>query len=495
VPKGRALHANAASGVERTERRLPGGVVEHRFVARDVPRVVAEPFMPGWSEVARFVHVSTYATWDEVARFYWGLVREQLRPSEEVRRAAALVAAAALGGSAPGVVPAAGDPGSTLVAAAKVEAPPGGWDDATKRRLVAAVYGFVVSQTRYVGLEFGIHGFKPYRVDDVLRRRFGDCKDKASLMHALLASLGIDSRIVLLRMRRLGRIPEAPASLAVFNHAILWVPGLDLWLDGTASWSGSRELPGEDRGATVLVVDPDGPARFRSVPEARAEDNRTESRFEVSLGPDGRASVRGASRISGTQAPEYRRAYLSAHDRRAQLEKAFNRTFPGLRVEAVTLSDVTRIEEDVRMEFTLDVPRYAQAEADGLRFTPFGAAAGYLETYASLSTRRHPLVLGAPMENRFEYRYALPPGWSAVEVPEDAVGEVPEASFEVRHRLEGSTVVVTGHVSFRSGRVAPDRYPAFRELAARIDRAFSRRVRIAPGAGAGAAGTLRAEGR
>jgi hypothetical protein len=271
------------------------------------------------------------------------------------------------------------------------------------------------------------------------------------------------------------------------------VPRLDLWLDGTASWSGSRELPGEDRGAAVLVVSPDGPARFLSIPEARAEENRTESRFEVSLAPDGRAVVRGASRISGAQAPDYRRAYLSAHDRRAQLEKAFNRTFPGLRVEAVSLSDVTRIEEDVRMEFTLDVPRYAQPEADGLRFTPFGEAAGYLETYASLSARRHPLVLGAPMENRFEYRYALPPGWSAVELPEDASGEVPEASFEVRHRLEGSTLVVSGHVSFRSGRVAPERYRAFRDLAARVDRAFARRVRIAPDAPA--AGTLRVEGR
>ena len=80
--------------------------------------------------------------------------------------------------------------------------------------MVAALYGFVVTQTRYVGLEFGIHGFKPYRVDQVLTRRFGDCKDKASLTHALLEAVGLDSRLVLLRMRRLGRLPAAPASLA-----------------------------------------------------------------------------------------------------------------------------------------------------------------------------------------------------------------------------------------------------------------------------------------
>jgi tetratricopeptide (TPR) repeat protein/transglutaminase-like putative cysteine protease len=475
VPEGRKLHAHVPSGVARTERALGGGVVEHRFVATDVPRVVAEPAMPGWSEIARFVHVSTYASWDEVARFYWGLVREQLRPTEDVKLAARRIAEEA-------IAPAAPRPDAAPTQPAALPSPAAGWDLATKRVVVAAVYDFVVTQTRYVGLEFGIHGYKPYRVDDVLRRRFGDCKDKASLMHALLASLGIDSRLVLLRMRRLGRIPEAPASLAVFNHAILWVPELDLWLDGTASWSGSRELPAEDRGATALVVNPDGPPRFVTVPEATPEQNRTESRFEVSVAPDGRAVVRGSSRIAGAQAPEYRRAYLSAHDRRAQLEKAFNRTFPGLRVQEVTLSDVARIEEDVRLEFTLEVPRYAQPDAGGLRFTPFGAGAGYLETYASLSERRHPLVVGEPMENRFEYRYALPPGWTAVDLPEDAHGEVPEAAFQVHHRLEGATLVVSGQVTLRAGRVAPERYPAFRALAARLDGAFARRVRIAPAA-------------
>jgi tetratricopeptide (TPR) repeat protein len=482
VPEGRALHAGVPSGVERTERRLPGGVVEHRFVAREVPRIVAEPGMPGWSEVARVVHVSTYASWDEVARFYWGLVRDQLRPTEEVRRTAALIAEEALAGRG-AASRAAGAP----VQPASLSPPPDGWDAATKRLLVSAVYGFVVSQTRYVGLEFGIHGYKPYRVEDVLRRRFGDCKDKASLMHALLASIGIDARIVLLRTRRLGRIPEAPASLAVFDHAIVWVPDLDLWLDGTAAYSGSRELPREDRGASVLVVNGDAPPRFATIPEARPEENRTETRFEVSIDPDGRASVKGTSRVAGAQASHYRRAYLSAHDRRAQLEKAFNRTFPGLRVASVTTSDLARIEEDVRMEFTLEVGRYAHGDAGGLRFTPFGAGAGYVESYASLSERRHPLLVREPMENRFEYRFALPPGWSAVEVPEDEKGETPEAAFEVRHRQEGTTLVVSGHVTLRGGSIPPDRYPAFRALAARIDRAFSRRIRIAPALAGGEA--------
>ena len=474
VPASRKLHASVPPGVERSERALPGGVVEHRFTARDVPRIVGEPGMPGWSEVARHVHVSTYASWDEVGRFYWGLVRDQLRPSEEVRRTAERLAREALAKRPPP------RNGGAVAQPAALAVPAGGWSEADQRAVVRAIYDFVVSQTRYVGLEFGIHGYKPYRVDDVLRRRFGDCKDKASLMHALLEAVGIDSRLVLLRMKRLGKIAEAPASLAVFNHAILYVPGLDLWLDGTASWSGSGDLPGEDRGASVLVVSPDGPARFGAIPDARPEENRVETSLEVALAADGGAAVAGRSRIRGAQAPQYRRAYVSEHDRRAQLEKAFNRTFPGLRVRSVAMSDLSRIEDDVEMQFALEAPRYAQPDGGGLRFTPFGAAAGYVETWASLAERRHDLLVGEPGENRFSYRFALPAGYAVLELPEDAAGDGPDAAYAVRYRAADGAVTVEGHVTLKSGRVPAARYPAFRELAAGIDRAFARRIRIAP---------------
>jgi len=483
VPEERPIFSNTPEGVSHETRALPGALVEHRFSARDLAPLRPEPGMPGWSEVARFVHVSTYGDWAQVNRFYAGLIRDPLRPTEEVRATAARVAADVL--ARRGKARATPRDGAPVVSAAATTAPPGGWDKETRRALAEALYGFVVAQTRYVGLEFGIHGFKPYRVDQVLARRFGDCKDKAGLVHALLAAVGIESRIVLLRMRRLGRIPEAPASLAVFNHAIVYVPDLDLWLDGTAAHSGTRELPGEDRGASVLVVNPDGPPRFTTVPDAPADRNLTESRFDVVLAAEGSARLEGRSRIAGVQAPQYRRAYLAANDRRAQLELAFNRTFPGLEVQRVEISDLGQLEDDVQMSFSLAVPRYAQPDEGGLRFTPFGAGQGWAEAYGALAARRHDLVLGDPSTTRFTYRYTLPPGWELVELPDAAAGEGPHAAFDVRYRRDGAALVAEGHVTLRAARVPAAEYPAFRELLGRVDRAFARTVRIAPARAAG----------
>ena len=191
----------------------------YRFAARDVAKIDAEPAMPGVGEIAPYLHVSTYATWNDVGAWYWRLVEESLGADDEIRR------------TARGLVKR-------------------GMSDAERAR---AVHDFVVKGTRYVGLEFGIHGYKPYKVTQVLARRFGDCKDKASLMIALLREVGVDAELVLVRTRRGGHLDTEPASLAVFDHAIVYVPKLDRYLDGTAEFSGTaraaRAGPGRRRAA------------------------------------------------------------------------------------------------------------------------------------------------------------------------------------------------------------------------------------------------------
>jgi tetratricopeptide (TPR) repeat protein/transglutaminase-like putative cysteine protease len=454
MPPGREIHASATPpGVTRSDRVVEGGS-EHRWSARDLPGHPQEPGGPGWSEAAPFVHVSTFGSWGQVASFWWGLAREQLVPNAEVRQTALRIARETRQARRAAGLPASGD----------------------ERAIVEAVHAFVVTNIRYVGLEFGIHGFKPYRADEVLSRRFGDCKDKAGLTHALLEALGIDSRLVLLRMRHLGAMPSDPPSLSIFNHAISWVPAYDLWLDGTASFHGTRDVPGDDREATALVVNPGAAPRFLQTPAGRAEDSTTESTLEIRLAADGSAVMRGGSRVRGASAPGYRRSYQAENDRKAVLEQAFGRTFPGLRVVSLATSDLSRLEEDVALTFELAQPRFAERREETLVFSPFGAAAGYAETYASLSSRSQDLVLGDPYLNHFTYRIQLPEGMAAAELPAPATADTPFGSFQVATRSEGGTLVAEGRIALRAGRVRVADYPAFRDFVSRLDRALAGKV-------------------
>ncbi|NMO18850.1 DUF3857 domain-containing protein [Pyxidicoccus fallax] len=452
MPKERPLYWNKSklNGVQSEQENLDGGRVLYKWNARHVAKVVPEPGMPGWAEVAQNLHVSTYKTWDQVGRYWWGLVRDQLQPNAELRQ--------------------------TVDQVLK------GVDRKDELAVVRAIYNFVVTNTRYVALEFGIHGFKPYRVDRVLARRFGDCKDKASLIHSMLRVAGVDSRLVLLRMRNLGAIGEEPASLAAFNHAIAYVPKYDLYLDGTAEFHGAKELPSADRVANVLVVEPDGQSTFLTTPEAKAEDNATKLTLDVDLRADGSAEVSGSSTVSGQTAPDYRRAYRPEATRKSTFERAWAQSFPGLTVREVKLSDTTRLDDDVALDFKMGIPRYAEVMPGAMRFLPFGTGRTYQQAYASLAERRFDLQMQGPWLNSFTLRYTLPAGWTVAELPQAVEETTPFGYVKLRYRVEGGKLVAEGDMALTAARVKAEDYAAFREFLGRVDRAFMRRVLIqAPG--------------
>jgi tetratricopeptide (TPR) repeat protein len=416
----------------------------YRFEGADVPKLIPEPNMPGWAEVASPLHLSTYQNWEQVGRYYWGLVREQLVPNDELRRA--------------------------------VDAALKGVDRKDTAKVVAALYGYVVTNTRYVALEFGIHGYKPYRVDRVLARKFGDCKDKASLIHAMLKVAGVDSRLVLLRMRHLGALSSEVASLAAFNHAIVYVPALDLFLDGTADFHGSRELPSADRGANVLIVEPDGPSRFLTTPEAAPEDNATSLALDVTLKPDGSAAAKGTVTAKGQGAPELRRAYQTPGTRVATFEQQWAQSYPGLAASDVTVSDVTNLEAPVSVRFTATMPRYAEVGPGLLRFFPFGAGRAFTQALAPLSERQHDVHFPGVWVNELEVRYQLPAGWTVPELPPAAVEESPFGTLRITVERREGAVVATGRLVMARARVSAKEYPAFRAWLMRVDQAFSRKL-------------------
>jgi transglutaminase-like putative cysteine protease/Tfp pilus assembly protein PilF len=450
-PPGRTFYATASPlpSLEHTDGKLPDGGTWQRWTARDVPRVVPEPGMPGSSDLLAYVHVSTYKDWESVAKFYWGLVKDQLRVTDEVRAAAEEA----------------------------VRGLPGGDDEARIR----AIYDYVVSRTRYVALEFGIHSFKPYPVETVLTRRFGDCKDKASLMHAMLEAIGIDSRLVLLRTRRLGNLGESPASLAVFDHAILYVPKYELYLDGTAEFHGSGELPPDDRGAEALVVEPDGTgSRIRRTPDGNPAGNLDETRTSLSLRADGSAALDLTAKASGPWTAELRRAFESPDERRARAEDQLGRSaFPGIKVTEVEVSDPHDIERPFTARFKASAPAFAMLSGSALRFSPFGQQRSYVDSFAQLSRRNLPQRLPTAQKMTVLSDVELPGGFSAA-VPDDASEAAPQGTWSVKYTLAEGKVTARLELELKGGTVSPQDYAAFRAFLGRLDRVLSRKVEATP---------------
>jgi hypothetical protein len=386
------------------------------------------------------VHVSTYKNWADVAAWYRGLVRGQLETSPAITRAALETVRA---------IPARDE-----------------------RARIAAIYDYVVRKTRYVGLEFGIHGYQPYRMSQVFARKFGDCKDKAGLLVTMLKQIGVESTLVLARTRRGGDLDAEPASLAPFDHAIAYVPKYDLYLDGTAEFSGSGELPAQDQDIPVLMVQTGKLVRTPVLPAVR---NRALTEWKVALAADGSARIDEHLLVAGEAAHEWRSHYQSPGERQDKYSQAWNAKQPGARVDKLEMS-VEDLGKPVEVRATTSAPRFARPEGDSLILPVLGREPDMLRSYARLSSRTHPLVLGYPWRQEEKITVTLAAGLKVQRLPEPRTVEAPFGRFTLSVSQRGAAVETVGVVQIDRHRIAKSDYAAWRKFCADVDAAVSQEL-------------------
>jgi tetratricopeptide (TPR) repeat protein len=130
-----------------------------------------------------------------------------------------------------------------------------------------ALYAWVSQNIRYVSLSFGVGRVQPHSAVEVLTNRYGDCKDKATLLEALLDAEGLHAQPVLISSR-VEFDPDVPTPLQ-FDHAFtfLRVEGQEIWLDPTIGVGPFGYLLPQLRGKSALVVFTDTQPTLRETPK------------------------------------------------------------------------------------------------------------------------------------------------------------------------------------------------------------------------------------
>jgi len=432
-------------GSSQDTARLPDGGTRHTVTVTHLPGLPLETLAPGSAEVSPVWQATTFSSWREVATWY----RRLVEPQKVLTPAMKAFVAEAMGASG---------------------------KKATPGEVLARLADYVTREIRYVGLEFGIHGYKPYRTDQVWSRRFGDCKDKATLLSALMAEAGLTGEVTLVRTRKQGRLAGALPSLSLFDHAVVYVRSRDELVDPTATYYGLGELPKDDQGAQVLVLAPDdgsGPAVDLMVsrvdPPAR---NGITGTYSVTLEDRGGAGIQGTVSFLGTQAPAYRALLLDPASQKPRLAELMNRRFPGLTLRDFRISDPGDKSGPFEMVFHAQVPRFGQlqSEADGTLYVtrPTGID-GHLERFASEEHRRLPLILGPPMRWDVTYRYVLPSNHRARELPAGGEATSPYGSYRVTWLDEGAVVTVRAELTYTVDQVGVSEYEGLRDFVRAFD--------------------------
>ncbi len=414
----------------------------YRWDATRIQPLMTEPRGPTLTEVAPYVSASTFANWEQFGRWYAAMVAPQFTLNSELHAAVDQLTSGSL----------------------------------TELEKIHAIHEFVLRNTNYIAMEFGVHSYKPYPVTQVYARRFGDCKDKASLTIALLRAAGIEADMGLVRTRKLGDISDRAITIAVFNHAVAYVPKYDLWLDGTADYAGLRELPLDDQGAMALTVDLNGKATLRRIPGTLPWQNYTHRLVQAQIQTDGKIVFEGSAYTRGEDAPGLRREYELPERQRDTVRANLAQIYPSVQVDMVHVDGAHDLEHDIKVRFSGSLNTFAGQET--LTLAPSWLPHKYVDALAALESRSQPLQLPAPWTTEEELHFALPQGAKFQSVPEDEQYETSFGSAAIRYERRAGELVITTSVQFRKVRVEPAEYGAFRDFCSQVEKAFRTEIKI-----------------
>lgn len=179
----------------------------------------------------------------------------------------------------------------------------------------AAILDYLDREVRYTGIEFGEAAIVPHDPAETLGKKYGDCKDKATLLVAMLRAAGIPAYVALLNVESRPDVPSDLPGMGMFDHAIVYVPGKSpLWIDATDRYAQLGQLPAPDQGRLALIARAETTALVKT-PESSSKDNVLAENREFTLADNGPAKIVQVFEPRGIFESGYRAYYADKPDK------------------------------------------------------------------------------------------------------------------------------------------------------------------------------------
>ena len=342
-----------------------------------------------------------------------------------------------------------------------------GLDDPRARAI--ALSDWVRRNIRYVAVYLGPGGVVPHPSASVLANRYGDCKDHAVLLQALLAASGIPSSAALVNADNAYRLPAVP-TLGVLNHVIVYVPQLQLFLDPTAETVAGGFLPPALLGKPVLLA---GTGQFAVTPAYQSARSRTRTRFDIAR--DGSSRFHVARTSGGAIAEPYRQAVRGTPQ--AERDGFVRRMLAGLGQTGEGLFEAGETEapgDDYTLAFSGATDGFVRLPGPVALATTYNFWGGLGDAVFDLGRepeRRQEFVCPA-IDAEDELRYRLPPKTRVLALPKPLVVDDGRLFYRAQYARQGDAVVVKRRLQFRhtAATCTPDDYRQMRPALERMMR-------------------------
>src|SRR6266852_5648232 len=414
------------------------GAGQHEWVISDIEAIRPEEAMPPFESIAGAMVVSIFppggATggfrdWADMGRWQEGLNKGRTDASPEIKQKVA-------------------------------ELTRTGATDVAKMRALAQ---FVQRDVRYVAIQLGIGGWQPHLASEIFTHRYGDCKDKAALMNAMLKEVGVESYFIGINTTRGTVSPNTPAT-RWFNHVILAVrlpasandPSLQALLDNsklgrllifdpTDEWTPFGQLRGELQANYGLLVS-NGGGELIKLPQLPAALNGVMRTAKLALSPSGTLSGDFVEQRNGDYGTQQRASLKSVPkdaDRIKFLETLISHSLPTFQITKASFSNLNQVDQPFGYQYSLVAQDYAKTAGNLLLVRPRVLGSNVSDFLEKKEPRMYPVEFDGPTKNTDTIEIALPAGYEVDDLPPPVNADYSFASYHSKTEVNGNTLKYT----------------------------------------------------
>lgn len=345
---------------------------------------------------------------------------------------------------------------------------------------IKAIFYYVQDNIRYIAFENGLAGFKPERADEVLRKKYGDCKGMANLTKALLCSLGYDARLCWLGTNHIAYNYQTP-SMAVDNHMIcaLNYKGKTIFLDATETYLGINEYAERIQGRQVLIEDGDKYV-LTTIPIAAASqnydyesskltingNNLTGSVAHVWKGEDKEAVLSGLNGIKKERADDAMLKYLSNNN-------------SDYEITDLKLSSTANPDQDLTAAYTLNNKNAATTFSKSY-YVDLDFRKDMINSAIKLNERKHDFWFGYRINLRKEAELAVPENYKAANIPQPLDIVNPDYEFHIKYETQPGKLLYKKTILIKNTHLVSSKFAQWNKDIELLAKTYNQSVTLKP---------------
>jgi transglutaminase-like putative cysteine protease len=410
---------------------------------KHIPQIIKEKSMPPMDEVAFRVLVTTMDSWEEFSRWWRKKIEGKTEPNEAIRKKVAELTK----------------------------------DLLTPKERAEAIFDYAKREIRYVSIGLGKSGYEPQSAKQVFENKYGDCKDKSTLLISMLRTAGIPAYYVLIPTASIGNLIKDFSYPFQFNHCIVAVENERGYhfVDPVAEDYHFDYLPVSDRNRDVLIFK-DEQALFSKTPFARPEENAYYTQQKITIRLDGSIEAEVKDFGSGGREAYLRSSFIDSSPLKIKesLEERVDEISSGAKLLAFTHSDPLNFKERFELNIKYNAQDYCRKAGDILIFDVPEIWKGCPAT--GKKDRRYPIVVWNNSYSKDEVEFNIPKGFEAYHLPEPIEMKNQYFEFHSSYRKEGDRIFYQGELIRNALRISPEDYVSYQKYCGVMEKSFRREV-------------------